>query len=182
MSEQHNFWTYALNESPEESPFDFLKAQGELLKEQTDGLLWGEVVRFFQRKVTYHEFCIASSRLGDYRCVLFRTAHGDCVYPLFVYDYTGSQDDADEMDRKNHSMPPRKRLMEQFPHQYPQYANQVKADVEKYGGIIADFEYQASDYSEFQSIFATILQSKGTRSVIQSLLVQREPSPAYTQK
>jgi len=174
MSNSPNLWAPALQGATEESPFEFMKTQGEVLREQTNGLLWGEVVPFVQGNVTYHEFRIASSRLGEYRCVLLRTAYGKHIYPLFLYDYSESEDAVKESNKTFREVDLNPLSL----------AFRFKIEVENTKGdfIAAPPDYKASNYSEFENIFSTILQSKGTRAIIQSLLIQGNPSPVRVNK
>lgn len=183
MSEQPNLWGYALQDAAEESPFDFMEGQGEELREQTNGLLWGEVSVFTQRNITYHEFRIASSRLEDCRCVLLRTAYGKHIYPLYIYDYT--ERDSIKKSNKTIKILPNSLVDEKIweSDMFLHMKNRL-VEVENTEGdyIAAPTDDIAEDFSEFKEIFTRILQSKGTRAIIQSLLVQGNPSPAKSIK
>jgi len=155
-----NLWSVALLDASQQSPFDFMSEQGEVLREETNGILWGEVKPFIgEDGVTYHEFRIASQRLGEYRCLLLRTAHAKHIFPLYIYDYSQS-DDA---------------LKPSYEYVTDSYGSiMVKNEQGKYFAPPPDFE--ANDFNEFKNRFAAILQSKGTKAIVQSLLIQTNPS------
>jgi len=145
-----NLWSTALLGESQQSPFDFMQEQGEVLREQTGGRLWGEVKFFIgEDGITYHEFRIASQRLGDYRCLLLRTAHAEHIYPLYIYDYSQSE--------------------EAMQNSYVS-ANEDAQTSLQYFAPPPDF--RANDFNEFSNQFAKILKSKGTRAIVQSLLIQ----------
>jgi len=161
-----NLWGVALLDATQQSPFDFMSEQGEILREETNGVLWGEVKPFIgEDGITYHEFRIASQRLEDYRCLLLRTAHAKHVFPLYIYDYSQSEDAL-----KSYEYITEKRsLFESMALTY-ETTKKVKKEQGKYFAPPPDFE--ANDFNEFKRFFAAILQSKGTRAIIQSLLLQ----------
>ena len=172
---QINLWEDALLDESQQSPFDFMREQGEVLKEETNGILWGEVKPFIgEDGITYHEFQIASQRLQDYRCLLLRTAHAKHVFPLYIYDYSHS----DEALKSYKYVTKDTNLWELFslpwkhtPLTVPiQTTHAVQGEQGKYFAPPPDFE--ANDYNEFVNHFARILKSKGTRSIVQSLLIQ----------
>jgi len=161
-----NLWSTALLGESQQSPFDFMQEQGEVLREQTGGRLWGEVKFFIgEDGITYHEFRIASQQLGDYRCLLLRTAHGKHIYPLFIYDYSQSEDAL-----RTYEYVPALMATVELARSMFQPTQAVKSEQGKYFAPPPDFV--ADDFREFKNQFATIIQSKGTRAIVQSLLIQ----------
>jgi len=168
-----NLWNTALLDASQGSPFDFMQEQGEVLKEQTNGVLWGEVKLFIgEDEITYHEFQIASQRLEDYRCLLLRTAFAKHIYPLYVYDYSRS----DEALKPSYKYVTETRHKPAYPllsiNQIIKTTHEVKVKNTKGKFFAPPPDFEANDFNEFKSIFANILQSKGTRAIVQSLLFQ----------
>ena len=167
-----NLWSTALLDESQQSPFDFMQEQGEVLREQTGGRLWGEVKFFIgEDGITYHEFRIASQRLGDYRCLLLRTAHAKHVYPLYIYDYSQSDDalrPAYNYVTETKRIPLIPPLI--MPYETIETTKKVQNEQGKYFAPPPDFI--ANAYNEFSNEFAEILKSKGTRAIVQSLLIQ----------
>jgi hypothetical protein len=180
MTVKNSLWGIALLPDSQQSPFDFIREQGEELREQTDGLLWGEVEAFLgEDSVTYHDFQIASRRLGDYRCLLLRTAHADHVYPLYIYDRCDSDDGL-----KSYKYVTEKTSIAdlmKFPSMSSifskpiQTTHAIKSEPGKYFAPPPDFV--AKDLVEFKKQFAKILASDGTKAIIQSLLIQDKIKP-----
>ena len=158
-----NLWSTALLDASQQSPFEFMREQGEVLKEQTNGLLWGEVKVFSKNEVTYHEFQIASQRLGDYRCLLLRTAHAKHIYPLYIYDYSQS----DEALKPYPYVPTNIYRASILPIPTIQ---ETESALGKY--FAPPPSYVANDYRQFENQFAEILESSGTRAIVHSLLIQ----------
>jgi len=168
-----NLWSVALLGASQQSPFDFMSEQGEVLREETNGILWGEVKPLIgEDGITYHEFRIASQRLEDYRCLLLRTAHAKHIYPLYIYDYSQS----DEALKSYHYVDKEINLLSSFA--MPLALQSLKHTItEKVKSGRGEFfapppDFEANDFNEFKNIFAEILHSKGTRAIVQSLLLQ----------
>ena len=169
-----NLWSTALLGESQQSPFDFMQEQGEVLREQTGGRLWGEVKFFIgEDGITYHEFRIASQRLGDYRCLLLRTAHAKHVYPLYIYDYSQSEDALRTYEYASKTISDLLKplsMMNTMNIMNMTTTVATKSEQGKYFAPPPDFV--ADDFREFKNQFAMIIQSKGTRAIVQSLLIQ----------
>ena len=167
-----NLWSTALLGESQQSPFDFMQEQGEVLREQTGGRLWGEVKFFIgEDGISYHSFEIATERLGDYRCLLLRTAHAKHIFPLYIYDYSQS----DEALKPSHKYVTEKvrRNTSAFSWGDTIETTQTIAVENNEGKYFAPPpNFIANDYAEFVNQFAGILKSKGTRAIVQSLLIQ----------
>ena len=154
-----SLWGNALLEASEQSPFDFMEEQAESLREATGGILWGEVKPFVKDGITYHAFQIASQHIEDYSCLLLRTAYAKRVFPLYIYDYSQS-DEYEYVPKRG----------------FHQILDPQPGTVEvqnKQGTYFAPKpDFVAHDFNEFEKQFAKILGSKGTRAIIQSLLLQ----------
>ena len=167
---QINLWEDALLNESQQSPFDFMREQGEVLREQTQGRLWGEVKFFIGNdEITYHHFEIVSETLEDYRCLLVQTAHAKHVFPLYIYDFSRS----DEALKPSHRYVTEKRRSGAgafFETIETTETVAVKNTEGKYFAPPPNF--MADDFSEFVNYFARILKSNGTRAIVQSLLLQ----------
>ena len=168
---QINLWNIALLDAAQQSPFDFMREQGDVLKEQTNGLLWGEVTPYIgEDMITYHGFQIASRQLGEYRCLLLSTAYANHIFPLYIYDYSRSNDAL-----KSYKYVTQDMLLQEWAKTLNNPILQIESEQGRF--FAPPPNYIAEDFNEFKKVFATILESSGTRAIVQSLLLQsRRPA------
>jgi len=170
---QINLWEDALLDESQESPFDFMREQGEVLREQTQGRLWGEVKFFIGNdEITYHHFEIISEALEDYRCLLLRTAHAKHIFPLYIYDY--SQSDEALQPSYKYVTETRRKPVDPFISELRtiETTHEVKVKNTKGKFFAPPPDFEADDFNKFVNHFARILKSNGTRAIVQSLLLQ----------
>ena len=158
-----NLWGSARVDALPQSPFDFMREQGEALRYATGDRLWGEVVsRVAEDGITYYEFRIASERLGEYRCTLLQVAHAKHVFPLYIYDYS----------RSDEGLQPLYEYVPEMRNGFSRSGEYKKVKNERGKYLASSPDFVANDFDDFERHFSNIIRSGGTKAIMQSLLLQ----------
>lgn len=89
MSEIENLWGTLPAPDDSESPYKILRAQADILEEQTSGMLLGKVTQGKADTYVWAELSIRVPQLNNYEVSLARVVHGPMMYPAKLQDLIG---------------------------------------------------------------------------------------------
>ncbi|PJZ64073.1 hypothetical protein CH371_20070 [Leptospira wolffii] len=173
MSSNNDLWGDIDLSSQENEPLELLKYQANILSEKTSGIIAGEIDTTTDDDIIFYTFNLIVPFLDNYQYALFKVATGLQPYPIFIYDNSNPKDAIRVQSKKK---VPRKSLTgDPFMSNFQSWFDASAIDLFKYeyvGREIAEPDFTASNYTEFEGILQKILTSVGSKAILASILAK----------